>query len=643
MQTCELNSFKVRTRKLLTKRKPLVREMEVEWNREVPKETGVSSAWSLLAQMVRELSPYLDPSLNGKLSKTIRNRDVKGYLMLGAELGSPQLYGSPADYFSASSVLNLLKKFPWADNSVDPLQNAIVRFREAEKLCARTNRRLRHYRNFDFASRPLVKRLGVHQVFHLARRKIQSWIGEFKFEGLMSYAKFGPGGVVGLNRPYTTPYYKFSMDGSTVSTGAYFYAAQIVTTSDTWVRSLALEKGLIDWNHPIGCIPYETKLRLYDHKVEIANYNKVTFVPKNALTHRAIAVEPSFNVMVQLAAGSYFRDCLRRAGCDLRDQTRNQDLAYVGSIQNDPYDPVTLDLSMASDTVSIEVVRELLPREWFEFLDNIRSHKGRFRGEEFKWEKFSSMGNGFTFELESMIFYALAQSVSDLNGTTEWFRDTFGPHHKYVYVSIYGDDIIVPSRDQEHLVRILNFCGFSLNLEKSFVTGPFRESCGKDYYNGVPVRCFYLSRDLSHVKDLIHLLNNLKASPISDYLPLTKGLIESWIPATLKKHLRGPHMTLEDSYIWSDPDDCHQSHFVVWDTDMQTWTYPTFKPRPTLRRGNLNWRYCQFLYSNTGVKDAKADSAWSQDQFFHHISGGGSAGDVVLSGTSSQGDLALAT
>lgn len=645
MNTPKLNSFKVRERALLRKKKGLTREIETLWNREIPRKASTAMLWTVLDALVSDLADDLNPQLYAELTSVLSSKDVLGYMEVGASWGSPQKHETPRSYFAAAQVLNLLKKYPWVDRRVDPLGKAVARFYEAEKLCKLANKRLLHYRKFDFASRPLVKRLDVHQIFHLARRKIESWIGSCEFAGSLDGVKHGPGGCVGLKRPHTTPYYKFSVSNYTVSTGAYLYAARAIASSDSWVRSLAISQRLIDWNTPISCVPYETKIRLADQRLEIADYNEVTFVPKDATTHRAIAIEPHVNVALQLAVGNHFRDCLRRAGCDLRDQTRNQELARIGSVQQDVHDPVTLDLRMASDTLPYELVRELMPSDWFEYLDCLRSREGRYKGQTIRWEKFSSMGNGFTFELESMIFYALAQSVSDFLGETTWFADTFGPAYKYAYVSVYGDDIIVPKRLSEHLVAILRFCGFQINHSKSFTTGPFRESCGKDYYNGVLVRPFYFRRGLSHVKDLVHLLNNVKGLEADwNYdMSFSRSLITSWLPMPLTLHLRGPQRTTGDSYIWCEPDECHASFFVVWDTDMQTWTYPVMRPVLTLQRGALHWRYCQFLYGNTGTRFASADPEWSNDQFLSHVSGGGSSGDVVLSGMTGQGKLHLAT
>jgi hypothetical protein len=151
----------------------------------------------------------------------------------------------------------------------------------------------------------------------------------------------------------------------------------------------------------------------------------------------------------------------------------------------------TLDLAMASDTVSYNVVAWLLPHEWFELLDSLRASGFRGPFGEGTYAKFSSMGNGATFVLETTIFGAACKAV----GCRNW--------------SVYGDDIIVEADKAADLLRLLRFLGFVINREKSFVEGPFRESCGADWYRGVNITPFYLRGTPRTLGDWCHLVNGL--------------------------------------------------------------------------------------------------------------------------------------
>jgi len=62
---------------------------------------------------------------------------------------------------------------------------------------------------------------------------------------------------------------------------------------------------------------------------------------------------------------------------------------------------------------------------------------------------------------------------------------------------VYGDDIIVPSESYDMVSWALECFGFQVNPEKSFSTGPFRESCGTDAFAGTNVRPIFVDRPRS--------------------------------------------------------------------------------------------------------------------------------------------------
>jgi hypothetical protein len=248
-------------------------------------------------------------------------------------------------------------------------------------------------------------------------------------------------------------------------------------------------------------------------------------VPKKTDIDRCACKEPDLNMYLQKGVGSHIRKRLRRFGINLNDQRVNRALAARGA-QDDSL--ATLDLSSASDTITIGCVKALLPTEWFLYLNDIRSHKVLVDGVYHRMEMFSSMGNGFTFELESLIFWALVR-------TTLYFEGISG------VVSVYGDDIICPSSGADMVSWVLHEFGFAVNLEKSFITGPFRESCGGHYHHHEDVTPFYLKRKATHLTDVIRVANQLRrwalADPLRQYLvPSTYNMwtnLASYIPRDL--------------------------------------------------------------------------------------------------------------
>lgn len=216
-------------------------------------------------------------------------------------------------------------------------------------------------------------------------------------------------------------------------------------------------------------------------------------VPKKTEIDRVACKEPEGNALLQRSVGIYIRRRLRKVGINLLDQTHNQVLAQRGWKDG----LATIDLSSASDTVSKEVVSLLLPFDWWNLLSDLRCESTVLPdGSSLELAMFSSMGNGFTFELETLIFWALAQAVKRLSRVT-------GP------ISVYGDDIVVPCTMARRYMRVLSFFGFIPNREKTHVAGPFRESCGRHYWKGLDVTPFYFRGEIAELPDMINILNRL--------------------------------------------------------------------------------------------------------------------------------------
>lgn len=259
---------------------------------------------------------------------------------------------------------------------------------------------------------------------------------------------------------------------------------------------------------------------------EVVDGSVLFTVPKNSKIDRVACKEPEVNSYLQRAYGIFIRTRLKKYGIDLLDQTRNQYLSRVAINRG----LATVDLSSASDTISRELVRALVPEEWFALLDSLRSHSVAVPDSDFRHqlEMFSSMGNGYTFELESLIFWALTRSVARLLGC----KGT---------ISVYGDDIICPIPVAKLLVRVFAYFGFSVNRSKSCISGGYRESCGAHWYYGHDVKPFFVRERPKTIQDLIQIANQLMAwmalEENSDDIPTQLlyawGILASRIPQRL--------------------------------------------------------------------------------------------------------------
>jgi len=112
------------------------------------------------------------------------------------------------------------------------------------------------------------------------------------------------------------------------------------------------------------------------------------------------------------------------------------------------------------------------------------------------------MGNGFTFQLESLIFYAVAVCCCEKLGLPS--------HDIRVHVNAYGDDVILPSACFDLFSEMVTFYGFRINYSKSFSNSPFRESCGAHYFSGIDIKPVYLKDRLSSIQTIYRLANAVR-------------------------------------------------------------------------------------------------------------------------------------
>jgi len=251
----------------------------------------------------------------------------------------------------------------------------------------------------------------------------------------------------------------------------------------------------------------------------------------------------------QKGIGGMIRRRLRLKGVDLDDgQPVNQELARQGS---ETGCLATIDLSSASDTISHDLVEFLLPDDWYIAMSTVRSTVCDIpNGDRVFLQKFSSMGNGYTFELESLIFYALVKAVFP-NGRPG--RD----------VAVFGDDIILPSTEAGRLIELLGSIGFSTNKEKSFISGPFRESCGKHYFRGRDVTPFYLKKEIASYHDILWLINSIRRFA-HRYLGIGYGcdgcLFPTWLSLTKRLPRRFQSLSCPEGFgddaVVRDFDEC---------------------------------------------------------------------------------------
>lgn len=234
-----------------------------------------------------------------------------------------------------------------------------------------------------------------------------------------------------------------------------------------------------------------------------SDISTLRFVPKDMRKSRSICMEPnSFMYFQQLVKNQLYEaieGSLLNRRIPLYDQGVNRLLATYGSVTNRVD---TIDLSAASDSVHVDLVRKLFPRKWLYFLLATRTRKVLVPdGTVVEVHKFAPMGSALCFPVQSLIFatvciYSMMQRSGIVNSLSEnvhpstvrkflRYRVASGPlsddesRPDFEAFSVFGDDIICDSKVTDSVTEVLTSLGFKVNEGKSFVgLQASRESCG---------------------------------------------------------------------------------------------------------------------------------------------------------------------
>lgn len=472
-----------------------------------------------------------------------------------------QMYESTEDeLFRLHQLAALFSKFPFKDPLIDRSKKAIDKFLASEHRCRRMNQKFKARRSrFE----------PPHMQF--MRDVIERVIGrEPNMTSILDNCDFGPGASVDVPGAHTSFVSKLEHLSGTPS--CIPVALTALSRNAHYLDILFQGSG------------FPRDVRLIESILEpgYVHYNKITCVPKNAKTDRVIAIEPVLNGYVQKGIDLVLRQKLKRFGRDLTSQALNKRLAQIGSCYG-CY--ATIDLRAASDSIAIELARELLPPDWFTLLNATRSPEFKLPdGSQHRYEKFCSMGNGFCFPLQTLIFSAAVEYAMSRTAASA-----------YETYTVYGDDIILPQGSALLLLEVLRDIGFRHNEDKTFIHGKFRESCGADYFLGSNVRPLYIKDQLALNHEVYPILNALRRQKRHE---TWQRLFDSLPP---RFRILRPYPRDDDSAIDASMDAFMASKYARWNRETQSWNWlgvvtcptPGIKPRDEREyvagklRGNL--------------------------------------------------------
>lgn len=524
-------------------------------NARLQKEDPLQKYWEVLGTLCNGLS-HIDfvPRLTG----LIRARDIKGVVDY-ADWLVDQTYSTATQHFVANQLAALIRKYPFPDGSgFDPEGEALRKFRKSEAMCHRINQR--------FAAR--LKRVGkawpYESQLNIMRRFIAYTIGcEVPFGKVWELCGFGPGATTDVTGDATNVARKLHATTQSVTPKALHYAYAAAMSHAQVRESFLPDHGGFSSGSPL------MDAKAFMRRVSVVLHNKLAFVLKTVKIRRIIAKEPTWNGYLQTGVGRLFQRYLLRVGIDIRAQEPNQRMAREGSLMDHEDTFCTIDLSAASDSIATEVVREVLPPDWFAFLDALRSPQYEVEGVVSPFHKFCSMGNGFCFPLETLLFTAACVAV--------------GAGRPGVDFRVYGDDIVIRRSKFDALVDLLHYLGFAVNRSKTFKTGPFRESCGADFFNGKDVRPYTLDHPLDSIEGLFKFLNLSRRSELTSlFFQDVRPVVLGYIPESLR--LYRPYKGEPDSGIDSTGDEHLYCPTCIPTRVAGTWQYAELRHTPMADR-----------------------------------------------------------
>lgn len=214
----------------------------------------------------------------------------------------------------------------------------------------------------------------------------------------------------------------------------------------------------------------------------------LTFVPKTFKSLRSIMPNTTIGTMYSDGLGKVLSKRLKAAGYDISTlQNAHGEMARLGSITGKL---VTADQSLASDNITLDLVKAICPTTWFFALNRGRIGKVKLpSGLTVHSSTFCTMGIGFTFPLQTLIFLCLLKALD------------YVYNHSRSEISVYGDDMIYSVELHPFVLTVFERLGLKINVDKTFADGSFRESCGSDYFAGSDVRPFLPKNERGSIVD----------------------------------------------------------------------------------------------------------------------------------------------
>lgn len=449
---------------------------------------------------------------------------------------------------------------------------AYAKLLDSEKRCRETNKLFTGPESLDWSNARIP--LHLQKVYKRARRIIAQILGQFDWEEFPTCVDFSSGATTEFPRRSSKVSNKWQ-HGSHITRRAMPYGEAF----RRWSKAPSMDLN----NDTRGVRQDWPAFQAWE-------CNDVFTVPKKFDTNRTAAKGTTWNTALQKGVGTMVRRRCQRWVEPLLTPDAQVYHGLLARLGSGTSCLVTGDLVGASDSVTVGHVATFYPDSWQEPLLDLREEYGIMPdGSIVRWEKIGSMGNGYTFEVETVLFYGLVKACCS--------RDSV--------VSVYGDDLIYPQQYHELVTEVMAFAGFEFNREKTFSgRHPFRESCGSYFHSGTDVKPFYIEKLPQTLGDVINLHNDVvmwhrSASPDGpwgDVIKQCRALVHSryWGPLGVS------------GTLWSEWDEAQPKY----QPGIRAWTVLALRAEVIQEEDDaLIGRYLSYLWKGT----AQALNVYSPD------------------------------
>lgn len=386
------------------------------------------------------------------------NQDLRNFRMHEHVVKDPM---DPYHFKCKQQIMYFLKRYRFQDD----LQTDDELLAQAEHKFMATQERI---------ARPLKVDQKTFLVLQRARRICTQILGAYSEEDHRQKCRLGKRACKGI--PLRESYLHTKLCGGKPYTGSQEHI-------DWFRKGLASDKILAD--------VVQTNLNRINVEYEYGNLREtwgkplslytvcdtldLSFVPKSFKSLRSIKPNTLLGSFYTLGLGRLLEEKLKGCGLNVHTlQEKHKVLARKSSVTRHL---VTADLSSASDSITKQLLRYVLPSQWYRVITYGRCKYYTIQGSKMLQESVATMGDGHTFPLQTLIFYCLVKAMGELVGRSH-------------FVSVYGDDLIYSRHLHKYVASVFPRLHLQLNMEKTYVESYFRESCGGDYYHGVDVRPF---------------------------------------------------------------------------------------------------------------------------------------------------------